>query len=306
MGARGIRDLHPRLRLGRHLDFIPDHSNLESVDLHPTIVAPSPISHIESPSVQRADHDAVFDMPGPQRSAGMRAEIVDRVISPLGMKHGNQPVIDFKGASRFLRDLAHFGDRYELTHADLAPSGGSSKRCCQLRTTVGSKPNRVRRQHRPASDSGRRLRWQPPSSMIAGKRPRASQKTADRLHSSNAKATASRGKPNLVANHLQAHPLWAAKVPITGVLKSWIAQVSGRQLCRNVYPAVAVTTNGHEGGWPEANIGRLHQVDRLGATCWSRGGGLHCGFSQRALLRRRSTEASGIVSGLPTGGNSDR
>ena len=83
--------------LDADLDFVADDADFECVDAEPRIVGPFAVLDAKSPGVPRAGDDSFFvEIAGAERCAHVRAEVVDREVVAVLVKHGDQAFADLK------------------------------------------------------------------------------------------------------------------------------------------------------------------------------------------------------------------
>src|SRR5262249_26041358 len=96
-----------------------------AADLDGRVIGVGPRGHVPAPAVPGTDHDLALHVPLAQRSAPVRAEVVDRVVAARHVEHGDALAVHLNGPRLALAELADRGDlrpvRHSSSPAPMAP-----------------------------------------------------------------------------------------------------------------------------------------------------------------------------------------
>ena len=104
------------------------------------------------PAVPSAGDDAIVDEAVAERSALVRATIVDRAIGPLGQKHRDHSAGDFESAAFALGDFADAGDGGEVFRIDGQRAETSEDALCATLAVLGLSTGKPARAVSPSCD----------------------------------------------------------------------------------------------------------------------------------------------------------
>ena len=90
----------------------------KGIDRYPGIVAPGPVSHIESPGVQRAGNHTALQLAGTEAGTHMRAGIIDGVEATIDAENGDDPLVDFKRTPFAFRNVLAVCYPVQFRHTD--------------------------------------------------------------------------------------------------------------------------------------------------------------------------------------------
>ena len=96
------------------MDFLSFDADFEGVDLDLGVVAPLAVVNAESPGMPRTSHDAGLKIAAGQRSAHVRAKIVDGRVFAVFVEDGDHAVVHRIGLSLTVGDVADTGDSDEI------------------------------------------------------------------------------------------------------------------------------------------------------------------------------------------------
>src|SRR5262245_9733462 len=115
--ANSLRATIPvRLRLRCDLNLVCDYANFVTINLNLRAVGPGAIANFEAPGMPGAGDDAFVDFPRPQRSAHVRASIVDRKVLAARIEYRDQPLAHRDRNALSFWNRTYFGDRFEFRH----------------------------------------------------------------------------------------------------------------------------------------------------------------------------------------------
>lgn len=98
-----------------NLNVLALDTDLEGIDAESRVIGPHAIGDAEPPGMPRAgDRPLGIEMPGPQGSAHVGANVIDRVVTPTLKKEGDQPIGHLERSTFPLGNIAHFGNGDEV------------------------------------------------------------------------------------------------------------------------------------------------------------------------------------------------
>src|SRR5690606_16642762 len=100
------------------LDVVPDDADFVAVvaKVRPGVVEPGALLDAELPGVPGADHAAILDVAAGERSAHVRAGVVDGGVFAVDVEDRHHHAVDGVGSSLALGDVAQLGDADEFGH----------------------------------------------------------------------------------------------------------------------------------------------------------------------------------------------